>query len=125
MTISVGEIVYAFVDGLVGAKKQGWKYLLRVCATNRLYMLVCSNKFENDFPISRAECDRLTVDPSWLSVAGYRHFPDDAMRRMKVEHVCIVSDAFIRALHDHINACDSLTTRQKRVLLSGLETRLK
>jgi hypothetical protein len=125
VTVSVGEIVYAFVDGLVGAKKQGWKYLLRVCATNRLYMLVCSDRFENDFPISRAECNKLTVDPSWLSVAGYRHFPDDTMRRMKAERVCIVSDDFIKALCDHIDACDSLTARQKRALLSGLKSRLK
>jgi len=125
VTTAVGEVVYAFVDGLVGAKKQGWKYLLRVCSTNRLYMLICSDRFENDFPISRAECGELTVDPSWLSAAGYRHFPDHIMRRMKARSVCVVSDEFIRALYDHIEAGDSFSPRYKRTILNGLKPRMK
>ena len=120
---SVGQVVEALTANRLNKTGRGKKYHFCICATNRLYLFVCSDKFPHDFPITKQECPGLPEPVSYISLSRKIFASDDTLRKGGAKLSCVVGDEFMKRFCDHIRNTPVLSDRDRIIILNGISCR--
>ena len=123
MKAEVGQVIGFWTRDVLnpGQTGGGYKYHLCVDADRGLHLFVCSDEFPFDYKLTLLDCPGLSAETSFVSLSRVIARADVP----KTNRVaCRVSDAYLRALMDHLADVQTLSARDKDAIAVGIATYL-
>jgi hypothetical protein len=115
---SVGQVLGIKTKNVIG-KDSAFKWHFCICASDRLYLYVCSRGYDGDFEITNEHCPGLHNAVSYISLSRLIHVPDVKMR--KARHACTADTTYLQQFWHHVIDVDVLSERDRSIIVGGLE----
>lgn len=117
----VGQIIGLHTEDAIGAEDGAYKYHLCVNSELGHYLFVCSIGYAYDFPLPQYRCPDLPNAVSYVSLSRIIYRSSLPTRRRLI---CTVTDDFLRELLFAAEDFPTLSPKDKRTIVDGIEAYL-